>query len=215
MFSLSHALDDSVEINGEVQQLDLSFDNILLVFEALEDESITKDIDKVLIALRLLFVDDVEFESLDTIVLVYKGIMEQVIGAPQQKDATEDTEEIEEAEYIDREEKFYDLQQDAQYIYASFLKDYGIDLFEQQGKLHWKKFNALLMSLSDDTMFKKVISIRQRKETKDMSQEERQELREQKRIFALVKSREDTEFEAMDLIQKEEYARKKLLERGE
>ncbi|PED41968.1 Gp15 family bacteriophage protein [Bacillus cereus] len=212
MFSLSHALDDSVEFNGEVYQLDLSFDNILLVFEALEDESITRDIDKVLIVLRLLFVDDVELESLDTIVLVYKGIMEQVIGAPQQKD---DMEEIEEAEYIECEEKFYDLQQDAQYIYASFLKDYGIDLFEQQGKLHWKKFNALLMSLSDDTMFKKIISIRQRKETKDMSQEERQELREQKRIFALVKSREDAEFEAMDLIQKEEYARKTLQERGE
>lgn len=212
MFSLAHALEESVEINGEEHQLDLSFDNVLLAFEALEDESVSSDIDKVLIVLRLLFVDDIEFDSLDTMVLVYKEIMEQVIGAPKQ---TGEAEDIEEAEYIEREEKYYDLKQDAQYIYASFLQDYGMDLFDQQGKLHWKKFNALLMSLSDDTMFKKVISIRQRKETKDMSKEERANLAEQKRIFALVKSREEAEFEAMDLIQQEEYARKLLQERGE
>ena len=55
----------------------------------------------------------------------------------------------------------YDLEQDAEYIYASFLQDYGIDLFEQQGKLHWYQFKALLAGLSETTKFKRVLEIRQ------------------------------------------------------
>src|SRR5690606_36784562 len=54
----------------------------------------------------------------------------------------------------------YDLEKDAEYIYASFMYDYGIDLFEQQAKLHWRKFKALLVGLSDDSMFKRVVAIR-------------------------------------------------------
>ncbi|EMK2594058.1 hypothetical protein V8U20_000981 [Bacillus cereus] len=214
MFSLARALEDSVEINGEKHRLDLSFDNVLLTFEVLEDDSISNNVDKVSIVLQLLFVDGIEFDSLETMILVYKEIMERVIGAPKQTNDIEEQEDIEEVMDIEREEKFYDLHQDAQYIYASFLQDYGMDLFDQQGRLHWKKFNALLMSLSDDTMFKKVIAIRQRKVTKEMSKEERQELEEQQRIFALNKSREEIEFEGMDLIQKQEYALKMLQEGG-
>ncbi|MCM3223332.1 bacteriophage Gp15 family protein [Bacillus cereus] len=214
MFSLARALEDSVEINGEEHRLDLSFDNVLLAFEVLDDESIYNDIDKVYIVLKLLFIEDIELDSLETMVLVYKEIMERVISAPKQTNDIEEQEDIEEVMDIEREEKFYDLHQDAQYIYASFLQDYGMDLFDQQGRLHWKKFNALLMSLSDNTMFKKVIAIRQRKITKEMSKEERQELEEQQRIFALNKSREEIEFEGMDLIQKQEYALKMLQEGG-
>ena len=36
-----------------------------------------------------------------------------------------------------------DFKQDSSYIYSSFLMDYGIDLIEQQGKLHWQKFISL------------------------------------------------------------------------
>ncbi|TKJ03959.1 hypothetical protein FC695_12780 [Bacillus cereus] len=216
MFSLARALEDSVEINGEKHRLDLSFDNVLLAFEVLEDDSISNDIEKVSIVLQLLFVDGIEFNSLETMILVYKEIMEQVIGAPKQTNDNDikEQDDIEEAMDIERKERYYDLHQDAQYIYASFLQDYGMDLFDQQGRLHWKKFNALLMSLSDNTMFKKVIAIRQRKITKEMSKEERQELEEQQRIFALNKSREEIEFEGMDLIQKQEYALKMLREGG-
>ena len=65
---------------------------------------------------------------------------------------------------IDKEEgveKSFDIEQDAEFIYASFLYDYNIDLFEQQGKLDYRKFIALLRSLSSDTKLQKVIEIRE------------------------------------------------------
>ena len=36
-------------------------------------------------------------------------------------------------------QKVVDFEQDARYIYASFLMDYGIDLVDQRGKLDWRK----------------------------------------------------------------------------
>ena len=40
------------------------------------------------------------------------------------------------------------------------MRDYKIDLIEQQGSLRWEKFNAMLNYLSDDTPFKQIIAIR-------------------------------------------------------
>ena len=33
-----------------------------------------------------------------------------------------------------------DFEEDGDYIYASFMQDYGIDLIKEQGRLPWKKF---------------------------------------------------------------------------
>ena len=53
-----------------------------------------------------------------------------------------------------------DFELDGEYIYASFLKDYGIDLIEEQGRLHWKRFIALFQGLSDETKIRQVMHIR-------------------------------------------------------
>ncbi|MFE3747190.1 Gp15 family bacteriophage protein, partial [Bacillus subtilis] len=79
----------------------------------------------------------------------------------------------------------------AEYIYASFLFDYNLDLFEQQGKLHWRKFQALLKGLSEDAKFSKVIEIRTMKLPKEG--EERKRIQELKRIYALNKKPVDEE----------------------
>lgn len=63
--------------------------------------------------------------------------------------------------YTKDKERFYSLKHDAEYIYASFMQAYGIDLIEQQGKLHWFKFQALLSGLPKDTKFCEIVSIRQ------------------------------------------------------
>ena len=54
-----------------------------------------------------------------------------------------------------------DFEEDGDYIYASFMQDYGIDLVEQQGRLTWKKFLALFNGLSDDTKIRRVMHIRE------------------------------------------------------
>src|SRR5690606_20295394 len=71
-------------------------------------------------------------------------------------------------------------------LYASFIYDYGIDLLEQQGRLHWEKVKALLAGLSDESMFKRVVGIRRLEvppPTK-YNQKERRQIIELKRAFS-------------------------------
>ena len=53
-----------------------------------------------------------------------------------------------------------DFEEDGDYIYASFMQDYHIDLIDMQGKLPWKKFLYLFNGLSDKTKIKQVMQIR-------------------------------------------------------
>lgn len=54
----------------------------------------------------------------------------------------------------------YDFEQDAGAIYASFLMQYQIDLFEEIDKLSWFKFTTLFEHLGSETPIKKIMSIR-------------------------------------------------------
>lgn len=53
-----------------------------------------------------------------------------------------------------------DFEEDGDYIYASFMQDYHIDLIDEQGKLPWKKFLYLFNGLSAETKIKQVMRIR-------------------------------------------------------
>lgn len=53
-----------------------------------------------------------------------------------------------------------DFEEDGDYIYASFMQDYGIDLIDQQGRLPWKKFIYLFNGLSSGTKIRQVMQIR-------------------------------------------------------
>lgn len=53
-----------------------------------------------------------------------------------------------------------DFEEDGDYIYASFMQDYQIDLIDAQGRLPWKKFLYLFNGLSSDTKIKQVMQIR-------------------------------------------------------
>ncbi|MBP1542853.1 MAG: hypothetical protein J6A16_02055 [Oscillospiraceae bacterium] len=49
---------------------------------------------------------------------------------------------------------------DAAEIYASFMRDYRIDLIKEQGRLHWCSFLALFQGLSEDTPIRQIMRIR-------------------------------------------------------
>lgn len=71
--------------------------------------------------------------------------------------------------YIDKEKAaaaagagpVLDFEEDGDYIYASFMQEYGIDLIDVQGKLPWRKFLYLFNGLSADTKIKQVMRIRE------------------------------------------------------
>ncbi len=81
----------------------------------------------------------------------------------------------------------YDLETDAEYIYGSFMSQYGIDLSESE--LHWWKFRVLLACLNDDCKFAKVVSYRSTDthDIKDIRQKHFYE--KMKRLYALPDNR--------------------------
>lgn len=93
--------------------------------------------------------------------------------------------------------KIYDYNHDADYIYAAFFEQYGIDLAEQE--LHWWKFSALFSALSDDCMISKIITYRVI-DTKGMEKEQKAFYNRMKRLYELPKDISEEEQERQDKI---------------
>jgi hypothetical protein len=151
-FTLTSTFDDVFDYNGIEIRLNLSFDNVLRVFELLDDD-LFHDYEKIDIALEIL-VDNYEYienfpivEKHELYVYIFKEFLDI--------DFTKETDGI--------VKKIFDFKKDAGLIYASFMRAYRIDLFEQHGKLHWQKFKQLLANLDNQTPFKEVVNIRQMK----------------------------------------------------
>ena len=83
----------------------------------------------------------------------------------------------------------YSFQYDADYIYSAFMSRYNIDL--SKNNIHWWKFKSLFKSLPENTEIVKIIEIRGKKITRDMSKEEKEYYKEMKKVYALPLSEED------------------------
>lgn len=79
-------------------------------------------------------------------------------------------------------------------IYAAFLNQYHIDLNSAQ--MHWFVFVGLLVNLKECT-FTHVMNIRQKKITPKMSLEEKQYIKNSKKIFA-IKEQKDVKVSASE-----------------
>lgn len=78
---------------------------------------------------------------------------------------------------------YFDYEYDAGYIYAAFLEQFGIDINTAQ--LHWWKFRAMFLSLSDSTEFVKIMSYRGIKITSKMSSEQKNFLTKMKKAHKI------------------------------
>ncbi|HEM1103660.1 TPA: bacteriophage Gp15 family protein, partial [Listeria monocytogenes] len=171
---LAFGVNDIYEYEGKEYKLDLAFDNVLRVIDLTEDNSLS-NVFRANLAIDVLFADDmpwprsneedkyanIEEKSLVLIDIFTNYIVKENddgllydIDGNKMPSATNNNDEAEEI-------ASYSLTQDADYIYASFLQDYNIDLLDSRGKMHWYKFRALLESLRDDTTIKTIIGIRQ------------------------------------------------------
>lgn len=215
MIDLSRKLTDKLVIDDKEYALDLSFDNILKMFEMMRDDDIPEYI-KPHFAIRMLiskslagntreekaesFNNDFENYSIEEMSKVFKSVFEEHIslsdvednhveydlaGNPMKTTASDGT----------KQRAPYDIRYDGDYIYSSFLQAYGIDLFDVQGELHWRKFNALLSGLPEGTKLMEVIKIRKWKAQKGDSAEYKEEMRRLQKDYALPN----------DVIEEEEY----------
>lgn len=79
----------------------------------------------------------------------------------------------------------YCFQQDAPYIYAAFLAQYGIDLNSTKNyDLHWWKFQAMFESLGEDQKISKIMYYRTAS-TSGCPKAQRRFLNEMKKLYAL------------------------------
>lgn len=86
-----------------------------------------------------------------------------------------------------------DFAQDAPFIRAAFLQQYGIDLDAERGRMSWLRFVGLLGCLTDATMLIQIVHIRMRPmpAATRSNAEERRALAEAKTRFA-IRENEDT-----------------------
>lgn len=175
MFLLTMDFDDRFEYRDQILNIDMAYDNILLLFELFDDEEVD-EYTKIFLSLQLLIheYDDSLFDTYEEAFELFKYIMLEFLGI----DLDEEKDGI---------VKVFDYQKDAELIYASFQAVYKMDLFDLKGKLHWKKFIALLVNLDDNSPFKKVIGYRTMKvpTEKEASREYIQHVRRMKQIHSL------------------------------
>lgn len=154
MLSLTHSLENSFIDNGVEHKLNLNFDAVLRWYELMEDDELNS-IDKVNIAYEI-FTGNEPTDTEQAVKLV-EQVAKYVSNASYRTNNAGDSSQGAMTPF-----KYYSYTQDAGAIYASFKEQYGIDLVDQQGKLHWDKFKALFDGLSDKTYFKRIIDIRTR-----------------------------------------------------
>lgn len=153
-----------------------AFDRVLLAQKVFKDDRLTS-VDKLNTSLGLLVENRFLVRCLKTgdreeLLQVVYDTQIKVPGRPQVRKTSH---------------RVLDFDLDGEYIYASFMQAYGIDLIDAQGKLHWKKFFALFDGLPDDTKIKQVMRIRSADIPKPnkYNQEEIRNLTELKSYYAL------------------------------
>ena len=155
---LNDALITSFSIDDKEYDIDLSFNKVLDVFEILKEEELTK-FEKAQLIVHLLTgqeLYDIK-EVVDCWIYIKEHFLEieketvqyDLLGNPMPTAKNEE-----------EQEKLIDFEQDAEYIYASFLQAYGINLLKVQNKLTWTEFKALLNALPDSTIMQQIIEIR-------------------------------------------------------
>ncbi|WP_165737298.1 Gp15 family bacteriophage protein [Streptococcus dysgalactiae] len=192
MFDISKKMDDKLVLNNKEYQLLLSFDRVLWVFDMWSKEHIPIELKPKLALAKL--TDDVTFKDMDTedALAIYAEVFEKYIQVTRAIDEV-DRYDIEgnvmpkkpKDDQESDDKPLFSIKYDGEYIFSSFMQAYNIDLIEQQGKLHWQKFNALLTALPDGTKFVEVMKIRVWKPSKGESSKEKQKMRELQEQYAL------------------------------
>ena len=140
---LNDALITNFSIADKEYDIDLSFNKVLDVFEILKEGELT-NLEKAQLIVHLLTgqeLYDIK-EVVDCWVYIKEHFLEieketvqyDLLGNPMPK--AKDEEE---------QEKMIDFEQDAEYIYASFLQAYGINLLNVQNKRLYLTYRVVLM----------------------------------------------------------------------
>lgn len=180
---LNERLPDSFEYNGKEYSINLSFDRVLDMREIQQEELIEVD-SKIELMLDALEVECEEEERTNVLEYVLYNVIHKVdeeetieydlLGNPMKKSKVEQETEI-----------TLDFEQDASLIYSAFLQAYGINLYNEFGKLHWYEFMALIEGVPENTLLYQVRNIRAWKPQKHDSKEYKRQMNKLKELYKL------------------------------
>lgn len=141
-------LPSTVSVDGRDFRITTDFRTSILFELMMQDSGIDHE-SKVANALRLYFGDDIpkdEDSAVLEIVNFYScGNINSLAGELGRKQ--------------EKIKRVYDFDIDAPYIYAAFLREYGIDLQDVE-YLHWWKFQAMFFALAEDNEICKIMQYR-------------------------------------------------------
>ena len=194
MLDISRQISNELVYREKRYRLFLSFDNVLRIFDMWQGDDV-EDLSKPFFALLMLtgsndFID----LSFEEVIELYEAIHEEHIKVIRPTDATPrydlEGNVLPTRKTDDEDEEdgpVFSFKWDGDYIYSSFMQDYGIDLIEEQGRLEWRKFNALLAGLPDNTKLAHVMEIRSWKPSDTKDKKERERYRKLQKLYALPK----------------------------
>lgn len=173
----------TVEVAGEEVAINWDFRALMLFEIAMQDPRLS-DVEKAREGLGLFYPNGApdHEETVEQLTWFYSGGKEK------------EQEDEEEEGAPRRRENIYSYEHDADLIYAAFLSQYQIDL-STVTDLHWWKFLALFKGLHEDHLISKVMGYRGMEITSDMSKQEKEFYRKQKRLYALPDMRSDKDKE--------------------
>ncbi|MBR1830847.1 MAG: hypothetical protein IJ784_00260 [Ruminiclostridium sp.] len=153
-YSIDKPLPDTLELGGRKYKLTLYFDRVIRFYDMMRDkESEWSDADKIDIAYSW-FVASPKTATMPEKFAVVAAINDEWLSDRRKDGSRKKTRTA--VNFI----------ADSKYIYAAFRQYYGINLFEQQGKLLWWEFIAMFDSLPSECQMKEIMYIR----TRDMPQ---------------------------------------------
>src|SRR5690625_7985688 len=83
--NLAYPIEDTAEIDGVTYELDMSFDNILRLFDLIKDVSIN-DVTKVETGLLMLINDDLEQYDIETKAQIFIDLFKSAIGSDDEEE---------------------------------------------------------------------------------------------------------------------------------
>lgn len=180
---------DVITFEGYEVRIDTSYDTILRVYE-LQEEAIFDDAEKLGITYEMLVPNHEQypFDTYGQISAIVKLAFDLLSDGKSGSDG----------------EDFIDFEHDAERIYASFLRDYDIDLQQEHGRMSWSKFIALINTLSDDAPLMKAVGYRAMKipTEKEVGKKERDRLMKLKKAYELPSQKVKREKEILAYMEK-------------
>ncbi|MGN4719655.1 Gp15 family bacteriophage protein [Bacillus cereus group sp. MYBK226-2] len=218
MFKLTDRNRDIYEWSGVPIELNLSFDNVLKLMELFDDPTIPKQI-KPVIALNMLVVENLLLTQLDENQKekLFLNVFKDKLGID--LSLSDKNNEITKSNDNNNSHlpniPVVNFTIDAERIYASFLFDYGINLFEKQGEMQWDEFLALFNNLSEKSPMKIAMHYRTceiPKKDKNNA-DERKRIKKMKELYELPEAKAIREAMELAAFQKRMDAQKKQVER--